>query len=139
MLYATQIQEATGVKRCCLYKYSLKGFLEGKEKVASFEWSATSRKFFTIDNVIRRGMVLENMCIMCDTSKNVIHLLSHCLVALELWNFIFVALGDTNNGRKIASASALKFQDFQEKSLENYIWCLTWDAWRDRNGSTFEE
>ena len=29
--------------------------------------------------------------------------------ALELWNFIFVALGDTNDGRNIASASALKF------------------------------
>ena len=42
--------------------------------------------------------------------------------ALELWNFIFVALGDTNDGRNIASASALKFQDFQEMSLEHYTW-----------------
>ena len=40
--------------------------------------------------------------------------------ALELWNFIYVALGDTNDGRNIALASALKFQDFQEKSLEHY-------------------
>ena len=60
-------------------------------------------------------------------------------IALELWNFIFVALGDTNDGRNIASASALKFQDFQEKSLEHYTRSLTWNAWRDRNGSTFEE
>ena len=59
--------------------------------------------------------------------------------ALELWNFIFVALGDTNDGRNIASTSALKFQDFQEMSLEHYTRCLTWNAWRDRNGSTFEE
>ena len=59
--------------------------------------------------------------------------------ALELWNFIFVALGDANGGRNIASASALKFQDFQEKNLEHYTWCLTWNAWRDRNESTFEE
>ena len=35
----------------------------------------------------------------CERKKN----------ALELWNFIFVALGDTNDGRNIASASALKF------------------------------
>ena len=79
-------------------------------------------------------------CVLCVTLvKNADHLLSHCPVAVELWNFIFVALGDTNNGRNIASASALKFQDFQEKSLEHYTWCLTWNAWRDRNGSTFEE
>ena len=67
----------------------------------------------------------------------------HCerkKIALELWNFIFVALGDTNDGRNIASTSALKFQGFQEKILEHYTWCLkTWNAWRDRNGSTFEE
>ena len=58
-------------------------------------------------------------------------------ISLELWNFIFVALGDTNDGRNIASASALKFKDFQEKSLEHYTWCLTWNAWRDRNGLSF--
>ena len=27
--------------------------------------------------------------------------------ALELWNFIFVALGDTNDGRNIASTSEI--------------------------------
>ena len=66
----------------------------------------------------------------------------HCerkKIALKLWNFIFVALGDTNDGRNIPSALALKFQDFQEMSWEHYTWCLTWNAWRDRNGSTFEE
>ena len=42
--------------------------------------------------------------------------------ALELWNFIFVVLGDTNDGRNIASTSTLKFQDFQEMSLEHYTW-----------------
>ena len=57
--------------------------------------------------------------------------------SLQLWNFIFVALGDTNDGRNIASASVLKFRDFQEKSLEHYTWCLTWNAWRDRNGLNF--
>ena len=41
-------------------------------------------------------------------------------IALDLWNFIFVTLGDINDGRNIASALALKFQDFQEKSLEHY-------------------
>ena len=46
-------------------------------------------------------------------------------------------MGDTNDGRNIASASALKFEDFQEKSLEHYTWCLTWNAWRDRNGLSF--
>ena len=30
-------------------------------------------------------------------------------ISLELWNFIFVALGDTNDGKNIPSASALKF------------------------------
>ena len=40
-------------------------------------------------------------------------------IALKLWNFIFVALGDTNDGRNIPSASALKFQDFQEMSWEH--------------------
>ena len=57
--------------------------------------------------------------------------------SLELWNFIFVALGDTNDGRNIASVLALKFEDFQEKNLEHYTWCLTWNAWRDRNGLSF--
>ena len=53
--------------------------------------------------------------------------------------FYICSFGDTNDGRNIASALALKFQDSQEKSLEHYTWCLTWNAWKDRNGSTFEE
>ena len=34
--------------------------------------------------------------------------------------FYICSFGDTNDGRNIASALALKFQDSQEKSLEHY-------------------
>ena len=65
----------------------------------------------------------------CERKKN-------CFGVME---FYICSFGDTNDGRNIASASALKFQDSQEKSLEHYTWCLTWNAWKDWNGSTFEE
>ena len=65
-------------------------------EVGSFLWSMAWEKILTIDNLVRRGMVMVNWwCVVCKNSDdNVDHLLLHyCSVAMDLWNSIFVAFG----------------------------------------------
>jgi hypothetical protein len=63
-------------------------------KVAFFMWTVGWGNILTLDDLSKRGMVLVNWCVMCKCSiKTLDHLLLHCLMAVESWNFIFVALG----------------------------------------------
>ena len=55
-------------------------------KVAFFVWLAALDRVLTIDNLIRRRLVLVNWCCMCQKdAESISHLLLHCPVAYQLW------------------------------------------------------
>ena len=59
-------------------------------RVAFFVWAAGLGRILTIDNLRRRHIVVLDWCCMCKKSgESIPHLLLHCVVARELWNFIF--------------------------------------------------
>jgi hypothetical protein len=62
--------------------------------VAFFVWAAALGQILTTDKLRRRDVIVLDWCCMCKKSgKNISHLLMHCLVSWEVWNFIFSIFG----------------------------------------------
>ena len=70
------------------------GEASAPQRVSFFIWTAAWGKILTCDNLMRKGYVLASWCCMCRCSRETMdHLLLHCKVAREVWNFIFQSLG----------------------------------------------
>ncbi|XP_059629362.1 uncharacterized protein LOC132271881 [Cornus florida] len=63
-------------------------------RIAFFVWTATLGKILTLDNLRKRGNTIVNWCCQCKADgESVDHILMHCLVAYDCWNFIFSMFG----------------------------------------------
>uniref|UniRef100_A0A2N9EVM2 Reverse transcriptase zinc-binding domain-containing protein n=1 Tax=Fagus sylvatica TaxID=28930 RepID=A0A2N9EVM2_FAGSY len=63
-------------------------------RVAFFVWTAALDRILTTDNLRRRRVIIMDWCCMCKNSgESSSHLLLHCSVAWELWNFILNLFG----------------------------------------------
>ena len=63
-------------------------------RVVFFVWTVAWDRLLTCDNLMRRGFVVAGWCCMCKHSgESVNHLLLHCNVAREVWNFVLGAYG----------------------------------------------
>uniref|UniRef100_A0A2N9JAL9 Reverse transcriptase domain-containing protein n=1 Tax=Fagus sylvatica TaxID=28930 RepID=A0A2N9JAL9_FAGSY len=63
-------------------------------RVAFFVWTAALDRILTTDNLRRRWVIIMDWCCMCKNSgESSSHLLLHCSVAWELWNFILNLFG----------------------------------------------
>ena len=113
-------------------------------RVYFFVWSATWNKILTYDNLMRRGYTLTNWCCMCRCEgESVDHLLIHCYMANELWNFVFRSFGI----QWVLPRRVIDLVDGWWNLLGKHssdIWnmvplCLMWTIKRERNSRTFEE
>lgn len=81
---------------------------------------------------------------MCNCSgETVNHLLLHCVVAREVWNFVFRSLGDTWVLLGRVKEFLFGWQNWFGKHLSE-VWnmvpfCLMWTIWREHNNLTFED
>ncbi|KAL4185406.1 hypothetical protein AMTRI_Chr10g230540 [Amborella trichopoda] len=63
-------------------------------KVQIFVWLAPYNKILTVDNLIKRGKILPNICLLCKQdgkSKN--HMLIHCPFVSILWHWLMNVIG----------------------------------------------
>jgi hypothetical protein len=79
----------------------------------------------------------------CCSGENVAHLLLHCPVARELWNYVFRRFGVD----WVISGSFLDhmagWRNWFGKHYSD-VWnlvpaCVMWSLWRERNNRTFED
>jgi hypothetical protein len=83
-------------------------------------------------------------CCMCKCSgESVDHLLLHCGVAQEVWNFIFRSFGVSWVLPERVMDLLFGWHNWWGKSSSR-VWnlvphCLMWTIWRERNGHTFED
>lgn len=62
--------------------------------VIFFSWTTTLGRILTVDNLIKRKVIIVDWCCMCKrTGETVDHILLHCDVARELWLFVFSLFG----------------------------------------------
>ena len=89
------------------------------------------------------GIVMVGWCCLCRCSgENVAHLLLHCLVARELWNYVLRRFGVD----WVISGSVLDhmagWRNWFGKHYSD-VWnlvpaCVMWSLWTERNMRTFE-
>ncbi len=59
-------------------------------RVAFFVWTAALGRILTTDNLRRRQVIVLDWCCLCrKNGESISHLLMHCSVAKEIWNFFF--------------------------------------------------
>ena len=77
-----------------LFPWKLIWKVKVPHRVAFFSWTATLGKVLTIDNLRKRGLIIQEWCCMCKRSgEDVDHLFLHCSVAMELWSLVFGLFG----------------------------------------------
>uniref|UniRef100_A0A2N9H196 Reverse transcriptase zinc-binding domain-containing protein n=1 Tax=Fagus sylvatica TaxID=28930 RepID=A0A2N9H196_FAGSY len=63
-------------------------------RVAFFVWTAALNRILTTNNLRRRRVIIMDWCCMCKNSgESPAHLMLHCSIAWELWNFILCIFG----------------------------------------------
>ena len=117
--------------------------VKAPQRVIFFVWTAAWGWILTCDNLMRRGFVMAGWCCMCKNSgESVNHLLLHCNVARELWNFVLCAYGVSWVFPETVSDFLAGWHNWWGRKSSR-IWnliphCIMWNIWRERNGRIFE-
>lgn len=63
-------------------------------KVSIFVWKLWWNKAQTIDNLIRRGMIIPNWCCLCiSAGESADHIFLYCLWVYSLWSYFLAKFG----------------------------------------------
>ena len=84
------------IARLNTFAFSLEGHMEDQGTSESFILCVDSDwgKILTCENLIKKCFSMVCRCCMCYCSREIVdHLLIHCSMAFELWNFIFRMFG----------------------------------------------
>jgi hypothetical protein len=114
-------------------------------RVAFFSWIASLGKALTIDNLRKRGLILQNWCCLCQSDgESVDHLFLHCSMATDMWSMVFGLFGvEWVMPRTVMDLfSCWMGQLGQHDSV--LVWkmvphCLIWCLWHERNTRHFED
>uniref|UniRef100_A0A2N9F1I0 Reverse transcriptase domain-containing protein n=1 Tax=Fagus sylvatica TaxID=28930 RepID=A0A2N9F1I0_FAGSY len=118
--------------------------VKAPRRVMFFVWTAVWGCILTCDNLMRRGFVMADWCCMCKSSgESVNHLLLHCNVAMEMWNFALCTFGVSWVFPETVSDCLTGWYNWWGRRSSR-IWnllphCIMWNIWRERNGRTFED
>ena len=113
-------------------------------RVAFFVWTAAMNRILTTNNLRKRRAIVLDWCYMCKKSgESTSHLLLHCPVARELWNFIFSLFGF----QWVMPEGVMELLDCRwfgsgrsktKKLWKSIIHCVFWCLWWERNYRAFE-
>jgi hypothetical protein len=122
--------------------------LPSSEGCIFFLWRAAWGKILTCDNLMYRGIVMAGWCCLCKHNGEMVdHLLFHCSVVAEIWNFFFCSFGvvwvipgcvmDLLAGWRIWFGNLFFWISWFGKQSSD-IWnlvalCVMWSIWRERN------
>ena len=118
--------------------------VKAPRRISFFVWTAAWGRILTCENLMRRGFVMVGWCCMCKRSgESVNHLLLHCKVVQEVWNFTLCSFGVSWVFPETVSELLSGWHNWWGKKSSS-IWnlvpqCIMWNIWRERNGRTFED
>ena len=112
--------------------------------VSFFVWTVAWGRILTCENLMRRGYVMVGCCCMCKScGESVDHLLLHCDVVQQLWNFFLRSFGVSWVLPATVSKLLFCWHNWWGKH-SSCVWnlvphCIMWNIWRERNGCTFKD
>ena len=118
--------------------------VKAPRRVSFFVWTAAWGRILTCDNLMKRGYVMAGWCCMCKRSgESVDHLLLHCDVVREVWNFFLQSFGVSWVFPETVSDLLFGWHNRWGKQSSR-IWnlvphCIMWIIWWERNSRTFED
>jgi hypothetical protein len=113
--------------------------------VVFFVWLAALGKILTHDNLRKRNVIVIEWCCLCKKSgESIDHLLLHCEVARDLWNYILILSGvewvmPLTVLELLKSWGAAIGCGHAKEAWRLAPLCLLWCIWRERNAWLFED
>jgi hypothetical protein len=114
-------------------------------RVAFLSWITSLGKALTIDNLRKRGLILQNWCCLCKSNgESVDHLFIHCPMATDMWWMVFGMFGV----QWVMPRTIMDLFSCWSGRLGSHdtvlVWkmiphCLIWCLWHERNARHFED
>lgn len=109
-------------------------------KTQTFMWLAAQNAIPTTDNLVRRGVPIQNMmCSLCNSqAETVNHLLLHCSYTHKIWNYFIGGYNVrwANGGSLEAQLQAWKFRRGRNRGMKIWpllIFAIVRSIWEERN------
>jgi zinc-binding in reverse transcriptase len=103
--YYIAIKEGASITCCFASIWKL----NSPARVAIFEWFLLKNKLFAVDNLIRRGWFIVNMCHLCrQQGESAKHMFQQCQYIKEVLQLILQM-----NERQITNSDALREGDYE--------------------------
>lgn len=113
-------------------------------KIAAFWWLCLQNKILTMDNLMKQGVQLVNMCVLCkEEAETLDHRCIHCPYSNGIWNEIWYRLGLVQVSSKTLRDQWITWDSpFKSKTLAS-IWKMIppvdfQNIWKERNRRNFE-
>uniref|UniRef100_A0A2N9H161 Reverse transcriptase zinc-binding domain-containing protein n=1 Tax=Fagus sylvatica TaxID=28930 RepID=A0A2N9H161_FAGSY len=114
-------------------------------RVAFLSWITSLGKALTIDNLRKRGLILQNWCCLCKSNgESVDHLFIHCPMATDMWWMVFGMFGV----QWVMPRTIMDLFSCWSGQLRSHdtvlVWkmishCLIWCLWHERSARHFED
>ncbi|XP_058103420.1 uncharacterized protein LOC131246987 [Magnolia sinica] len=112
-------------------------------KYIGFAWLASRNRILTVDNLMKKGMQLANICLCCmgyDESVN--HLLVHCPFISQIRQDFFSRFNISGCVPASASSFLAYWHGFKLGKVRSKVWkmaimAIWWAVWKERNDRCF--
>ncbi|CAN1831724.1 Putative ribonuclease H protein At1g65750 [Linum perenne] len=114
-------------------------------KVAGFVWQVAHGKVSTIDNLVQRGLMIPNRCVLCGVdAESIVHLFRECSFACQVWSFFSSRLslfGPFPRSIKdwLWAWKGLNCGLVFEPCIKRLIHGVLWGIWGERNNRIFRD
>ncbi|CAN1300369.1 hypothetical protein LINPERPRIM_LOCUS24561 [Linum perenne] len=113
--------------------------------MAGFVWQVVHGKVSTIDNLIRRGMMIPNRCGMCGTdAESIVHLFRECSFASRVWSIFSSRLSlfgpfPRSVGDWLWAWKGLNWGSEFDPCIRMLMHGVMWGLWEERNNRVFRD
>jgi len=113
--------------------------------VVFFSWTASLGKILTMDNLLKRHIVVLEWHYMCKRcGESVDHLLLHCPIAYEMWSMVFCLFDIIwvmpQMVMDLLDSWPCNFRQHRNIAIWRIVpHCLMWCIWQEQNTGSFEE
>ncbi|CAN1748323.1 Putative ribonuclease H protein At1g65750 [Linum perenne] len=114
-------------------------------KVAGFVWQVSHEKISTIDNLIRRGLMIPNRCALCGIdAESIHHLFRDCCFGLQVWSYLSSRLSLFGPLPCLVKDwlwawKGLNYGSVFEPCVKMLLHGFLWGIWGERNGRVFRD